>query len=194
MTGEDSRSRILAAALDEFAAKGLAGVRVDQIARLAGVNKAMIYYHFASKEDLFNAVFQGEMADLKNHLAVITSARDLRTREGQIAAVEAVLAYAAERKKFLSILLSSALMQPDVQQHLFQLLDVSAAAGLSVEDEGGGKAASPDEQALLHELFTGLLPLVTFVLLRQGLVSYYGWDEAGLNQCFIENWLGQHLG
>ena len=35
-------NKILAAALDEFATKGFAGTRVDQIARAAGVNKAMI--------------------------------------------------------------------------------------------------------------------------------------------------------
>ena len=194
MMGEDTRAKILAAALDEFAAKGLAGVRVDQIAEVAGVNKAMIYYHFASKEDLFKAVFESEMEGLKGQLAVITARQELGTLEGQIAAVEAMLAYAGERKKFLSILLSSALMQPEVQPHLFQLLDVSTAAGLSLASAPGEVTKPPDQEALLKELFTGLLPLMTFILLREGLSDHYGWDEAGLKRTFIRNWLSQHLG
>ncbi len=49
----DTRERILRTATDEFASRGLAGARVDRIARDAGVNKAMIYYHFSSKEELY---------------------------------------------------------------------------------------------------------------------------------------------
>lgn len=56
-----SREKILAAALDEFAGHGLAGSRVDRIARDAGVNKAMIYYHFDSKEDLYLKVLEKEI-------------------------------------------------------------------------------------------------------------------------------------
>lgn len=51
-----TKLRVLNAARHEFAAFGLAGARVDRIARTAGVNKAMIYYYFSSKEDLYQAV------------------------------------------------------------------------------------------------------------------------------------------
>lgn len=51
-TGE----KVLNAALGEFARHGYAGSRVDRIARLAGVNKAMIYYHFRGKEALYEQV------------------------------------------------------------------------------------------------------------------------------------------
>jgi AcrR family transcriptional regulator len=56
-----SRERILGAALDEFAEHGLAGARVDRIARTAGINKAMIYYHFDSKEDLYLKVLESQV-------------------------------------------------------------------------------------------------------------------------------------
>lgn len=51
-----TRRRILDAALTEFATRGTGGARVDRIARDAGVNKAMIYYHFSSKEELYHTV------------------------------------------------------------------------------------------------------------------------------------------
>jgi len=51
----DPRERILDAAERAFAAQGLAGARVAAIAADAGVNKAMLYYYFGSKEGLFEA-------------------------------------------------------------------------------------------------------------------------------------------
>jgi AcrR family transcriptional regulator len=56
-----SREKILGAALDEFSEYGLAGARVDRIARKAGINKAMIYYHFTSKEQLYLEVLETQV-------------------------------------------------------------------------------------------------------------------------------------
>lgn len=53
------KEKILEAALIEFADKGYEGARVDRIAKAAGVNKALIYYHFRSKDELYVAVING---------------------------------------------------------------------------------------------------------------------------------------
>jgi TetR/AcrR family transcriptional regulator len=50
---ERSKRCLLSAALDEFAAKGFAGARVQDIARRAGVNKQLISYYFGGKEGLY---------------------------------------------------------------------------------------------------------------------------------------------
>lgn len=50
---ERSRRLLLAAALDEFSAKGFAGSRVVNIAARAGLNKQLINYYFESKEGLY---------------------------------------------------------------------------------------------------------------------------------------------
>ena len=54
----ETRGRILDAALSEFAANGLAGARTEQIAAAAGVNKALLYYYFESKEKLYSAALE----------------------------------------------------------------------------------------------------------------------------------------
>jgi len=59
---ERTRSRILAAALREFAAKGFAGARVDAIARRARVNKRMLYHYFGDKRGLFKASIAQKLA------------------------------------------------------------------------------------------------------------------------------------
>jgi AcrR family transcriptional regulator len=55
---ERTQAAILAAAEAEFAAKGLAGARVDVIAEEARANKRMLYYYFGSKEGLYTAVLE----------------------------------------------------------------------------------------------------------------------------------------
>jgi TetR/AcrR family transcriptional regulator len=52
----ESRAAILRAAAREFAESGIAGARTDTIAREAHVNKALIYYYFKDKENLYGAV------------------------------------------------------------------------------------------------------------------------------------------
>jgi AcrR family transcriptional regulator len=47
------RDAVLAAALDEFSARGFAATRIDDVARRAGVAKGTIYLYFRDKEALF---------------------------------------------------------------------------------------------------------------------------------------------
>jgi len=55
---EHSLADILEVATAEFADKGLAGARIDEIAALTRTSKRMIYYHFESKEALYLAVLE----------------------------------------------------------------------------------------------------------------------------------------
>jgi TetR/AcrR family transcriptional regulator len=54
----ETRAAILLAAERVFAESGLAGARTDAIAVAAGVNKALLYYYFKSKERLYEAVIE----------------------------------------------------------------------------------------------------------------------------------------
>jgi len=61
----DRALRIVAAAREEFAKRGFAGARVDQIARRAGVNKQLLFYYYHSKRGLFQAVLAQTAGDLE---------------------------------------------------------------------------------------------------------------------------------
>ena len=52
---DQSRDRILHAAIREFSEHGLAGARTGAIAAAARVNKALLYYYFRDKEALYVA-------------------------------------------------------------------------------------------------------------------------------------------
>ena len=64
--GANSHDRILQAALQEFAHKGIDGARVDEIARVSGANKNMIYHYFKSKENLFVAVLESVYENVRS--------------------------------------------------------------------------------------------------------------------------------
>jgi len=69
----DRALRIVAAAREEFARRGFAGARVDQIARRAGVNKQLLFYYFHSKRGLFQAVLAQSAGELETALAELAS-------------------------------------------------------------------------------------------------------------------------
>jgi TetR/AcrR family transcriptional regulator len=55
---DQTRARILDAAVRQFSENGLAGARTEHIAEEAGVNKALLYYYYKSKEDLYDAALE----------------------------------------------------------------------------------------------------------------------------------------
>ena len=58
------REAILAAALDEFSARGFAATRLDDVAQRAGVAKGTIYLHFRDKESLFQELIRTMLTPL----------------------------------------------------------------------------------------------------------------------------------
>lgn len=68
-----TRAKILDAAVEEFAAHGLGGGRIERIAELSGANPRSIYRYFTSKEELFHAAVYkvlhavGEAAPMTEH-------------------------------------------------------------------------------------------------------------------------------
>jgi len=64
----DRALRIGAAAREEFAKRGYAGARVEQIARRAGVNKQLLFYYYHSKRGLFQTVLTQAAGELENAL------------------------------------------------------------------------------------------------------------------------------
>src|SRR5881392_3820223 len=65
---EQTKQEILRAAIDEFAHETVTGARIDEIARAAGVNKALLYYYFHDKEQLYGAVLDYIFSELTSRV------------------------------------------------------------------------------------------------------------------------------
>lgn len=66
---DESVRRMLDAAMEVFAEAGYEGARVDEIARRAGVNKAMIYYRIGDKKRLYEEVIHDVFGDTVERLS-----------------------------------------------------------------------------------------------------------------------------
>jgi TetR/AcrR family transcriptional regulator len=70
----ETRAGILAAAATVFAECGLAGARTEAIATAAGVNKALLYYYFRSKERLYEAVVEDHFREFNRQALQVLAA------------------------------------------------------------------------------------------------------------------------
>ncbi|MBW2240910.1 MAG: TetR family transcriptional regulator [Deltaproteobacteria bacterium] len=98
-----TRAGILAAATAAFAAHGLGGARVDEIARGAGVNKALLYHYFGNKQALFLAVLEEVYANIRGAEAAL----ELETEnppEAMERLVDFTWEYFLEHPEFITLL------------------------------------------------------------------------------------------
>jgi len=98
----DTRAAIFAAAAGAFAERGFDGTGVDEIADAAGVNKAMLYYHFGSKRKLYAAVLDDMFGAVAARVAPIP-ASDATPEEKIQAFVDAIAAEGVARPHFPAI-------------------------------------------------------------------------------------------
>jgi AcrR family transcriptional regulator len=68
----DTRTRLLAAALEQFAARGFDGVSIASIADEVGLSKQALLHHFSSKERLYGEL----LADISRSFEARISARE----------------------------------------------------------------------------------------------------------------------
>jgi AcrR family transcriptional regulator len=99
-----SPDRILAAAALEFAERGFAGARVDRIARRARVNKAMLYYHFTSKQRLYRTLLRGMFTRAADRLHEVAASHHSPSAKID-RAIAAMAAFIEEHAVFPAIML-----------------------------------------------------------------------------------------
>ena len=157
-----SRHAIFAAAAAEFAASGFAGASVDRIAERAGLNKAMIYYHFADKSALYREVVCDIFRSIADRVDWIAG-QPLAPAEKIEAAIDGLAAMAAARPYF------PAMMAREIAEGGVHLDDQMIGAMLRVFrgvmrlfEEGQAKGAfRPFDPVFMY--FTFIAPLIFFM-------------------------------
>ena len=150
------RAAILAAALVVFGERGYHGASIDLIAKQAGISKALIYEHFASKRELHASLLDGHVGELFERLeanAATGATGEVRLRGG----VEVFFAYVEERREAFRLLFRD-MAEPEVAGAIAGVQ--AQAAGLIVAlmqgDPGAGAdrvpGATPEERGRAVEL------------------------------------------
>jgi TetR/AcrR family transcriptional regulator len=130
------KEKILETALVEFADKGYEGARVDRIAIEAGVNKALIYYHFKSKEELYVATINylfGIAAPKKMELPL-----DMTVREKMLMLIRHFTAFLHDNPYFVKIMDQAVYKSNDIFDNLHQQ-NIYFQMGMALYYEGVAK-------------------------------------------------------
>jgi AcrR family transcriptional regulator len=97
-----TRDAIVAAAVQEFAEQGLGGARVERISKRARTSDRMLYYHFDSKDTLFQAALEkihDDMIEAEGNLKL----HELDPREGLKRLISFIWHYFYEHPAFISL-------------------------------------------------------------------------------------------
>lgn len=71
-----TKRKIFETAMELFAKKGYDGTSVEEITSVVGIAKGTLYYHFSSKEEIFNFLIDEGMKLLRNSIEIKTSKYD----------------------------------------------------------------------------------------------------------------------
>jgi AcrR family transcriptional regulator len=180
---DTTRDRLRKVAEELFARQGYDATSVDSIARAAGVNKAMIYYYFGSKQQLAHDIFAQMQEEMAQRSAVPGG-----TMRDKIAAE---IDFLDTRKSLLSFLLMESLKAED-QANI--LLDIAArlirtdlaARGFDLPAETGQAGAGIATRVLVHEFFTGVVPIALFIALEAKFCDHFGIPRDEARAAFLD--------
>jgi AcrR family transcriptional regulator len=160
LTAEERRSAILDAALTAFSQKGYHATSLDDIAGEAGVSKALIYEHFASKQELHADLIARNARELTQRVAGALSSVEVEATVERLATgLEAFFAFVEERRDAWRMLFRDA-AEPESSAVLDRMVEqVTAEVTQLISQDPGARELTRvgDERSLrlLAEMLVG---------------------------------------
>jgi AcrR family transcriptional regulator len=184
---QESKQRILDTALDVFYEVGFEGARVDDIAKKAQVNKALIYYYFNSKEDLLMELINTNIDELLLMKKQLLEDKDLFDKDGIEEIANKIIDMLKHKEKILSILFGEMLKKSNEEKmgkgfECFSPIMKDAIERMSVKGVDQGKI----DKGAIAGFFFGMMPVITYVVIGEKWAEYYGFDKAYLKDGFTE--------
>jgi AcrR family transcriptional regulator len=122
MAGEERRSQILAVAMRLFSQRGFRGTTTKEIAQAAGVSEAMVFRHFATKEELYAAILDSKACSGDRFEPEEMAADGIQRRDDRAVFESLALGALKHHEKdpeFQRLLLHSALEKHELAQMFF---------------------------------------------------------------------------
>jgi AcrR family transcriptional regulator len=193
---QDSKDRILNAAEELFSNQGYDGTSVSGIAEKAGVNKALIYYYFKSKEDILQCLFTTLLDDITNVLI-----RDVMKEVGVMeegsffneqflkAMTSKYLEFFIERRNIMRVMVTESLKNGANAFLLFKFTDVlnseQAKAIFSSLEKRGIKVNLNKNSLSVGKFFMGFIPMINFAIYYDQWKYYYNMTDEEYKSTFI---------
>ncbi len=196
--GDITRKRVLQVAEELFSEKGFDGTGMEEIAQKAGINKATIYYHFKSKNHIIEALFKDIIVELNNHIASSHDPGSNDAAEDGIAIkIGREIQFIEDRKRILSVMVMEALKNSECSSFLFKCAEMTINNELKMHTDSykskKGFLEKNRQEFFVHEFFTGFIPFVMFVVLKEKFCGYYDYKEDAVFLQFLESFKKSHL-
>ncbi len=194
----ETKARILSVAEDIFSRAGFDGARVDDIAKEAGVNKALIYYYFKSKNDILETLFSNLMEAARKMLVTsMEGTPDICGNDGYRKLFDIYIRFVSQKRKIIQVAVAEsakANVSLSVVMALGNLIINAEIEALRAEYEKKGLHFPADKQELLvMEFFTGFIPFLSYALYKDQWETQYGMNEEALQNNFYEAFKKTHL-
>lgn len=163
--------KIIRAARKEFAENGLAGSRVDRIANRAGVNKAMIYYHFGSKDKLYETVITRQLDKLREFIRNNQKVMD-RPEEILRNLAEFYITLFDEIRDFLPILFHELSTGGSMFKEMLKNIEGQGPAGFLAEALEEGKSQGKFRDVDVRHALISFAGMNLFYLIAEPIVNH----------------------
>jgi AcrR family transcriptional regulator len=160
LTAEERRTGILDSALAVFSENGYHASSIDDIAREAGVSKALIYEHFASKQELYADLIARNSRELTLRIGAALVGVELESGSSRLAiGLDAFFAFVEERRDAWRMLFRD-VADPETATVVNRMLEqVTAEVTVLISQDPGARSldSADDRRALrlLAEMLVG---------------------------------------
>ena len=146
LTAEERRAGILDAALAVFSARGYHPSAIDDIAREAGISKALIYEHFESKQGLYADLLERNAAELFERLGAAIGSVEVDSGDIRLATgLEAFFGFVEDRRDAWRILFRDT-ADPETAPVLDRILEqVTGLVAALIAEDPGARAMTEDD-------------------------------------------------
>jgi len=191
----DNRDNILDTAARLFAEKGFDATTMNNLAQEASVNKALIYYYFKDKDDIFRSLFELLIVRMRGYAEA--NQVDFSNTDNIEKKLGVEIDFLKDNKDTLSLLLMESLKSGKEPNPLIQIASKFIENELAIRDfptnPKNAKERAKYNEALVHEFFTGIIPVLAFVTLGDSFAKHFGMDPSISRKLFIQAFQNSHF-
>lgn len=193
-----TKNKILNSAKALFSQKGYDGTSVDEIAKTAQINKALIYYHFknkaAIKEELFALTIDETLSLIGETFDSVHNHQEPEVLRKKLTQM---IHFLNDRREMIKIMVMESVKEDEGPSSLFRYVDIL----LNHDTNGLMKKIkehhpeNPDtkHRMMIQEFFTGIMPLISFAIWGKQWCAYFGCPSDKLVEYFIDSFVDTHM-
>jgi len=194
--GDVTKRKILEVSEKLFSEQGYDKTSIEEIAKSVGINKATIYFHFKSKNEIMNTLFKTLIEELNERLrpSVKEDMSNIELTEKLRMEIE----FVSQHEKIMTVMLMESLKKGNENNFLFKCAELTMDDDLHssvVNRESGTDGLTQEEKQrfYVHEFFTGFVPFIIFVIFRKRWASYFKVKDKKLFEYFMDSFKRSHV-